>query len=673
MRFVTDRCVVCGVPRPHGEPNGYYVLQDENDHYFEYKNTREWCSNHYWFCSEECYYEEVHKYMPETLRPNGYKNDPEYKKILSQYGGKYDREEIAYFQKAFDDEIERYFAAHNRARWDAQEKAKIELRDRLLAEHKYEFNQRLNKTLKDEIKDIDKQIEKERKAQEACDREYERLAEMKKKLEEQRDEELERIAFKKIPPEIRFEHTHILGPSGSGKSSLIQDLILEELYTTDKPNIHPAYIVIDPKGTMVERLSRLAIFAPGKLYGNSLIVIDPTKPPLPALDIFHHPTIPGDERQRTRVLNQLIETFAYIFSTANARLTQRQSIPFAYVVRLVFSMGGNINTMMDILEDSAKDRRFYPAMQKLGEEDEGARRFFENDFYTVGFNETRQQIKTRLYEIISKPELMAMLAAGQNKLSLFDCMQQRKIVLINTAMPYLGSKASQLLGRYFIAATLNAAFARSGIPKNQWTPAFLVIDEFQDFADEEKTSEMLRLAREYNLGITIAHQNLFCTEFNDNIRSAISTNTSIKYAASPEGSDLNYMARDMRCEPEWLKEQANKSEGTAAFAVYARGMNLKHPFLRGVQLGGIDGWAKMKDDVYARFMQAQRDALKADPKVMQKPLPPVIQTPTAQQPAPDPPKPRRELETSTQPATKSPPTDPHTGDHSEPASKWGDQ
>jgi len=265
---------------------------------------------------------------------------------------------------------------------------------------------------------------------------------------------------------------------------------------------------------------------------------------------------------------------------------------------------------------------------------------------------------------------MEMFAAGQNKLSIFDCMQQRKIVLINTAMPYLGAKASQLLGRYFIAATLNAAFARSGIPKAQWTPAFLVIDEFQDFADEEKTSEMLRLAREYNLGITVAHQNLFCAEFNDNIRNAISTNTSIKYAASPEGSDLNYMARDMRCEPAFLTEYATKHEDMAGFATYARGMNLKHPFIRGAELGGIDRQPKMKDDVYAAFMTLQRYALKAE--VIAKPKP-AITSQTKEPPTePEPTKPFREPVIPTEPPAKSPPTDPHTGDHTEPAVKWGD-
>jgi hypothetical protein len=45
---------------------------------------------------------------------------------------------------------------------------------------------------------------------------------------------------------------------------------------------------------------------------------------------------------------------------------------------------------------------------------------------------------------------------------------------------------------------------------------------------------MLRLIREYGGGVVMAFQDMFCNEMNDNTRTAITTNTSIKYAASPE-------------------------------------------------------------------------------------------------------------------------------------------
>jgi hypothetical protein len=247
-----------------------------------------------------------------------------------------------------------------------------------------------------------------------------------------------------------------------------------------------------------------------------------------------------------------------------------------------------------------------------------------------------------------------------------------KIVLINTAMPQLGSAASQLLGRYFIAMTLNAAFARFAIPKEQWTPAYLVIDEFRDFADEEKTPEMLRLAREYNLGITIAHQNLHCAELNDAVRNAISTNTSIKYAASPEGNDLGYMARDMRCETDFLKT-LTKHGDIAKFACYVRGMGLTHPFVYDVELGLIDTWQHMQGVGYDNYMRDNRIRMQPDPKVIQKSTETLHTKPNIEQPgAPEQPKPLRESDTPTQPPAKSAPTDPHIGDHAEPASKWGE-
>jgi hypothetical protein len=119
------------------------------------------------------------------------------------------------------------------------------------------------------------------------------------------------------------------------------------------------------------------------------------------------------------------------------------------------------------------------------------------------------------------------------------------------------------------------------------TPAFLMIDEFQDFADEYQTSRMLRLAGEYNLGIVLAHQTMHCVEFNQPIQTAISTNTSIKYCASPEGVDVSYMARDLHCDAAFLKG-IQKTPTHAQFACHVRGMGLERPFILPVELGNIE-------------------------------------------------------------------------------------
>jgi hypothetical protein len=102
---------------------------------------------------------------------------------------------------------------------------------------------------------------------------------------------------------------------------------------------------------------------------------------------------------------------------------------------------------------------------------------------------------------------------------------------------------------------LNAVYVRATMPKSEWHPTFLMVDEFQEFVDKEKTPELLRFPREYNFGTMVAHHNMYAAELDQAIRVAISTNTGIKYCADPRGDDLNYMARDFNCEPDFLRRQ----------------------------------------------------------------------------------------------------------------------
>jgi hypothetical protein len=216
----------------------------------------------------------------------------------------------------------------------------------------------------------------------------------------------------------------ILAPSGGGKTTLIEQLILADLSKPDPP----AIIVIDPKGFMVERISKLALFVPGEPLYERLVIID-ANDPLPALNLFQQPD-KGTE-------NQVISNFAYIFSQAKSPLTAKMAPVFGFAVRLMFAVpNANIFTLMDLFDDSPKERKFQRYIDRLS--DEGARRFFANDFYASNYVETRQQIKARLYEIISRPEIIRMFNAPVCKLDMFDAIQKRKIVLVNTGRLKLG-------------------------------------------------------------------------------------------------------------------------------------------------------------------------------------------------------------------------------------------
>src|SRR3984957_7418916 len=78
----------------------------------------------------------------------------------------------------------------------------------------------------------------------------------------------------------RYEHMHVVGGSGHGKTQLLQRLILEDLQR-ERP---PALIIIDSQGEMLRKLQQLELFAPGGPLSRRLIIIDPE-------DVEHPPAL----------------------------------------------------------------------------------------------------------------------------------------------------------------------------------------------------------------------------------------------------------------------------------------------------------------------------------------------------------------------------------------------
>jgi len=319
-------------------------------------------------------------------------------------------------------------------------------------------------------------------------------------------------------------------------------------------------------------------------------------------------------------------------------------------------MESTIHTLVELMDDPTRtDEKKGPALAEskfapfIGRLDDVSRRFFQNEFFSSNYRETRQQIKARIYGVLQHPEFVRMFEARERKLDMLDCLQNRSIVLVNTGMNTLGSDASQLFGRYIIALTLNAAFARFTIPRDQWHQAHLIIDEFQEFADDEKTPDLLRLAREYKLAVTMAHQEMHGSGMTDKVRSAVSTNTTVKYSSRPEGVDINYVARDMRCDPSFLTQQT-KTATHARFACFVRGL-LNHPVSLTIPFGNIGHEPQMNKEAHRRLLRANAALLsspKQEPKLEDKrpqPPPPIAPTPVAD-------------------------THPDLGDAGEPATKW---
>lgn len=372
----------------------------------------------------------------------------------------------------------------------------------------------------------------------------------------------------RVPDEMRFEHCHIIGGTGHGKTQLLQRMIHDDLVAAQKDG--RSVVVIDSQGDLINKLLRLELFSPevpGSL-ADRLVLIDPADIECPAaLNLFdaHLDRTEGYPAvDRERVLNGVVELYETFFtSMLGAELTQKQGVIFRYLARIMITIpGATIHTLMQIMEDGTP---WKPTMAKL---QGSAKHFFETEFFAPSFAATKKQILRRLWGVLSTPAFERMFAQKENKLDLYAAMNEGKIILVSTAKDLLKQDGSALLGRFFIAMIAQAALERSVIPAAERTPTFIYVDEAQEyFGDDVET--ILTQARKYRVGLTLAHQTL--DQLSPRLRSALHANTSFKCAGGVSAKDARAIADELHTTADFIESMHRRRDRTE-FAAWLKGM-----------------------------------------------------------------------------------------------------
>ena len=404
-----------------------------------------------------------------------------------------------------------------------------------------------------------------------------------------------------IPEPSRFEHTHIVAGSGHGKTQTLQHLILADLQRADPPGL----VIIDSQGDMIRNVSKLALFD-GPLR-DKLIIIDPRDvehpPALNMFDVNLERISRYGKADREQILNGVIELYEYFFgSLLGAELTQKQTLIFRYLARLMIHIpAATIRTLIELMDSTKPYQHIIDAMP------ESTQMFFNKEFGDRSYTETKTQIKRRLYGIIENQTFERMFSAPKNKIDIPTALNEGKIVLVNTAKDFLKS-GSSILGRYFIALTLQAALERAAIPEGRRRPAFLYIDEAAEYFDNN-IDNLLNQARKYKLGMVLAHQ--YLDQLAGGLRASIASNTSIKLAGGVSDRDARSIAPDMRTTPTFILGQ-HKGTNETHFACYVRNatttaLSLAIPF------GAMEKEPAMSDEAYRTLLEENRSRVSASP------------------------------------------------------------
>tara|TARA_R110002073_G_scaffold69054_6_gene171317 strand:- start:7495 stop:10341 length:2847 start_codon:yes stop_codon:yes gene_type:complete len=405
-----------------------------------------------------------------------------------------------------------------------------------------------------------------------------------------------------IPDAVRSEHALIVGGSGHGKTQLLLQLIHHDLvHDGDTP---PGIIVIDSQGDLIHTISRLALFDPERVdsLADRLILIDPADVEFPvALNLFafDQSRLDGYGRaDRERVLNSVIDLYEYFFSALlGAELTQKQGVVFHYLARLMMVVpDATVQTLRELMEDG---RPFKKYMTKL---DGSARRFFKTEFFSPSFTATKKQILRRLWGVLANPVFERMFSHPENRIDLFEAMNEGKIILINTAKDLLKAEGCSIFGRFFVAKIAQAALERATIPEDERRSTYVYIDEAHDYFDDTM-EQLFNQARKYRVGLHIAAQHL--EQMPVRLRSTVMASTSLKFAGGVSAKDARTLADDMRTDPDFLRSM-RKRRGRSEFAAYVK--NRTTAALRiNVELGRVNAMPALDDDQFQALIDRNRE------------------------------------------------------------------
>ena len=269
----------------------------------------------------------------------------------------------------------------------------------------------------------------------------------------------------------RRQHIYVLGKSGTGKSVLLQNMIVQNIKNGD------GVAVVDPHGELVEGI--LQSIPESRM--NDVVYFNPA-------DTDYHIGFNVleliDEKYKHLVASGLMGIFTKIW--ANAWSARMEYILNNAILALLDTPGTTLLGITRMLVD--KDYR-----QKIisNLKDPVIKAFWVHEFeaWQEKFrNEAIAPIQNKVGQFLSTSIIRNIVGQSKSTINIFDIMNEGKIFLVNVSKGRIGEDNSKLIGGMIITKLQLAAMERVRIPEEERRDFYLYVDEFQNFVTDSFAS-----------------------------------------------------------------------------------------------------------------------------------------------------------------------------------------
>ena len=329
----------------------------------------------------------------------------------------------------------------------------------------------------------------------------------------------------------RFRHVYMIGKTGTGKSTLYENMALQDIAAGR------GACFVDPHGEAIERM--LARIPQNRI--DDVVLFDPSLADSPpGLNLLEWKS----ESEKDFLVSEAIQIFYKLFDPNQTGMIGPQFehwMRSAALTAMADPEGGTLLEIPSLFVDQnflAHKRKHLldPAVQEFW----GKQMAQTADFHK---SEMLNYFTSKFGRFASNSLMKNIIGQKKSSFNFGEIINGEKILLVNLSKGKIGEINAHMLGLILMTKLQAAVMQRAAIPESERLPFYLYVDEFQNLMTDAFIG-MLSESRKYGLAVHLTNQ--YIAQLPENMRNAIMGNAGTLLTFQIGAQDAKFLAPEMK-------------------------------------------------------------------------------------------------------------------------------
>lgn len=308
----------------------------------------------------------------------------------------------------------------------------------------------------------------------------------------------------RISPEARMQHVYVIGASGTGKSSLLGRMIVDDIAAGAGVG------VLDPHGDLVDEI--LGRIPPERV--KDVVLFDPADADNP---VGWNILGAHSDIEKELLASDLVGVFQRLSTSWGDQMSV--VLGNAVMAFLDSPTNGTLVELRRFLLDDEFRKRFLATVT-----DPHIVSFWHDEWPLLVGKRPQAPILTRLDILLRSRLVRQAVTKQENGINFRSLIDSGGIFLGKLSQGAIGEENAALLGSLLVSKFHQVSLSRQDVAVEARRPFYLFIDEFQQVVTPSMAGLFSGL-RKYRLGVTVAHHDLYQLHANaPDVERAVLTN-----------------------------------------------------------------------------------------------------------------------------------------------------